>query len=232
MIVSMLKPGEAAGRAYGREGAALPRHSNRARTLAAVLALIWLLAAIRPNYRHDWLLENLLVFVAIPLIARFGPGLRFSDASYTCLFVFFALHLLGAHYTYAEVPYPQWYQAISGHSFTADFGAGRNHFDRLVHFLYGLLMARPAMELLGARAPPQGIWRWLLPVLFLISHSVIYELVEWAAALLFGGDLGAAYLGTQGDVWDAQKDMALAALGAALGVSFWLHPPAATTRPG
>jgi putative membrane protein len=71
-----------------------------------------------------------------------------------------------------------------------------------------------AWDLFAARAAPRGLWRWLMPLLFVMSHSVIYELVEWLAAEVFGGDLGQAYLGTQGDVWDAQKDMALAALGA------------------
>ena len=80
------------------------------------------------------------------------------------------------------------------------------------------------MELLDARARPIGLWRWLLPVLFLMSHGALYESIEWIAAEIFGGDLGAAYLGTQGDIWDAQKDTALAALGAMLGVSFWLAP--------
>jgi putative membrane protein len=101
-------------------------------------------------------------------------------------------------------------------------GWSRNHYDRFVHLAYGLLMGLPAIELLDRRAPPQGFWRWLLPVLFLASHSVIYELIEWAAALVFGGELGEAYLGTQGDPWDAQQDMALALGGAALAVSFWL----------
>jgi putative membrane protein len=197
-------------------------HSVLAKRLGAAFALIWVALAIAPWYREDWLLENMLVLIAVPLIARYGPSLRLSDTSYVLLFVFFTLHVIGAHYTYSEVPYDQWYEALTGRSFTGDFGAGRNHYDRLVHFLYGLLMARPVMELLDARARPTGIWRWLLPVLFMMSHGALYETIEWLAALLFGGDLGMAYLGTQGDVWDAQKDTALAALGAALGVSFWL----------
>lgn len=200
----------------------MPRHSDWAKRLALALAVIWALLAIDPVYRQDWALENALVLIAVPLLARFGPGLRFSNATYTCLFLFFSLHLVGAHYTYSEVPYMNWYETLSSRSFAGDFGTGRNHFDRLVHFLYGLLMARPSIELLAARAPPSGFWRWLLPVLFLTSHSVIYELIEWGAALLFGGDLGVAYLGTQGDIWDSQKDMALASFGAMLGVSLWL----------
>lgn len=198
------------------------RHSAVAKHLAAAFAVIWFALAISPWYRQDWLLENMLVFIAVPLIARYGPSLRLSDTSYVLLFSFFTLHLIGAHYTYSEVPYDQWYEALTGRSYTADFGTGRNHYDRLVHFLYGLLLARPVMELLDSRARPVGIWRWLLPVLFMMSHGALYEMIEWLAALLFGGELGMAYLGTQGDVWDAQKDTALAALGAALGVSFWL----------
>ncbi|MEZ5457886.1 MAG: DUF2238 domain-containing protein [Steroidobacteraceae bacterium] len=198
------------------------RHSRTARMLGAVFALIWLALAIDPWYRQDWLLENVLVFIAVPLLARYGPDLKLSDASWVCLFAFFTLHAIGAHFTYAEVPYGRAYEWLSGRSFEADFGAGRNHYDRLVHFLYGLLMALPVIELLDARARPMGLWRWLLPVLFLLSHGALYESIEWVAAEIFGGELGMAYLGTQGDVWDAQKDTALAALGAVLGVTFWL----------
>lgn len=193
--------------------------SRTARILGASFVLLWLALAIAPTDRQDWLLENVLVLVAVPLLARFGAGLRLSDASWACLFAFFTLHVVGAHYTYSEVPYQGWYEALSGRSFVADFGSGRNHYDRLVHFLYGALLALPVIELLDARARPTGLWRWLLPVLFLVSHGSIYEMIEWGAAEIFGGDLGAAYLGTQGDVWDAQKDMALAALGAVIGVT-------------
>lgn len=189
-------------------------HSPLARRLGAALAVIWLVLAIDPSYRQDWLLENVLVLIAVPLLARYGPSLRLSDASYVCLLIFFTLHLIGAHYTYAEVPYERW--------LGTDLGLERNQYDRLVHFLYGLLMALPVIELLDARARPSGLWRWLLPVLFLLSHGGVYESIEWLAALVFGGDLGQAYLGTQGDVWDAQKDTGLAAVGAAIGVSFWL----------
>lgn len=201
---------------------ALRDHSPLARHLGAVLGVIWLALAIAPAYRQDWLLENVLVVIAVPLLARYGPSLRLSDASYVCLFIFFTLHLIGAHYTYSEVPYDRWYTWVTERTLSADLGLERNQYDRLVHFLYGLLMALPVIELLDARARPSGLWRWLLPVLFLLSHGGIYECIEWLAASVFGGELGQAYLGTQGDVWDAQKDTSLAAMGAVLGVSFWL----------
>lgn len=186
--------------------------------LLGAFVLWWLLLAIRPSYRQDWLLENLLVFVAVPLLVWSYPRLRLSNRTYACLFAFFSLHAVGAHYTYAEVPYDRWAQAVAGQTISGALGLDRNHYDRLVHFAYGLLVTPAAIEVLDARAPQRGLWRWLVPLLFMISHSTIYEMIEWAAAVVFGGELGQAYLGTQGDVWDAQKDSAMAGLGAFIAV--------------
>lgn len=183
----------------------------------------WSLLAIAPRYRQDWLLENVLVFVGLPLLVVFHR--RFSDLALTFLTVFFALHALGAHYTYSEVPYDAWWEAAFGESLNAQFGFERNHYDRLVHFSYGLLVTPAAIDLLDARAPQSGIWRWLLPFLFMTAHSTIYEVIEWSAAMLFAGDLGQAYLGTQGDVWDAQRDSALAMFGTLIAL-LWLRWPA------
>jgi putative membrane protein len=183
--------------------------------LFAAFVLIFAALAIAPSYREDWLLENLLVFVAVPLLVANYRRLRFSNFAYTCLFVFFVLHEIGAHYTYSEVPWRDWLAALTGGQVTL---AGRNHYDRFVHFAYGLLLMPAVWELFERRAAPQGLWRWLMPLLFLMGHSVIYEMIEWLAAIRFGGELGVAYLGTQGDEWDAQKDMAFATLGAVLGL--------------
>jgi putative membrane protein len=184
--------------------------------LLVVFTAIWIMLAIAPWYRQDWLLENVIVFVAVPLFVATCPRLRFSNLAYTCLFAFLVLHEIGAHYTYSEVPWRDWLSTVNGEDATR---AGRNHYDRFVHFCYGLLILPVAWELFAARASPRGLWRWLMPPLFVMSHSVIYELVEWLAAEVFGGDLGMAYLGTQGDAWDAQKDMALAATGAFVGTA-------------
>ena len=183
--------------------------------LLATFMAFWLLLAIDPVSRQDWVLENLLTIAAISIFILTRNKLRFSNAAYVCLFVFFCLHAIGAHYTYSSVPYDDWWRALTGHSLNSFFGFGRNHYDRLIHFLYGALMLLPALEIFIAYAPPRGIWRVLMPVLFIMSHSVIYETIEWIAALVVAPDLGQAYLGMQGDSWDAQKDMALAALGAA-----------------
>lgn len=178
--------------------------------LAAYLA-IWLALAINPVFRKDWLLENIIVFVAVPLFVLTARRLRFSDFTYTCLFAFFVLHAIGAHYTYSLVHYADWWQALGG-------GApeGRNHYDRFVHFIYGLLVTPAAVEVFEHYGRYSRPWAFLMPWMFMAGHSVIYELIEFVAAIAFGGDLGQAYLGTQGDVWDSQKDMALALAGATL----------------
>jgi putative membrane protein len=194
--------------------------------LLAAFVCIWAGLAIAPHYRADWLLENIIVFVALPLFIRSARRWRFSDRAYACLFAFLVLHSIGAHYTYSEVPYDAWARALTGRSINDALGWDRNHYDRLVHFSYGLLLLPASIELFDRVAPPRGFWRTLLPVLFIMSHSVIYELIEWGAALLFGGDLGQAYLGTQGDVWDAQKDTALATLGAVVSMAGQRRPGA------
>ena len=183
--------------------------------LLAAFSVIWIALAIFPWYRQDWLLENVIVLVAVPMLVWNYRRLRLSNFAYTCLFVFLVLHEIGAHFTYSEVPWREWFQALGRGEPAA--AVGRNHYDRFVHFSYGLLVLPAVWELIEARMSPQGVWRWLMPVFFVMSHSVIYEMIEWIAAVVFGGDLGVAYLGTQGDEWDAQKDMALATGGAVLG---------------
>ena len=186
--------------------------------LLALFAIIFLALGIAPLYREDWLLENVLVFIALPVLAFGIRRVRFTNLAYTSLFLFFVLHEVGAHYTYSLVPYDVWFEALTGRPLNELLGWQRNHYDRLIHFAYGLLIVPVVVELFGQVAAPRGVWRFILPVTFITSHSVIYELVEWAAAWRFGGDLGTAYLGTQGDEWDSQKDMALALLGAGLGM--------------
>jgi putative membrane protein len=180
-------------------------------SLLTVYLATWLALAIHPVFRKDWLLENFIVFIAVPLLVLTARRLRFSDFAYTCLFAFFVFHAVGAHYTYSLVPYADWWHAIGGGTIE-----GRNHYDRFVHLIYGLLVTPAAVEVFAHYGRyPRG-WAFLLPWMFMAGHSVLYELVEFGAALVFGGDLGQAYLGTQGDVWDSQKDMALALAGTTL----------------
>jgi putative membrane protein len=189
--------------------------------LASLFGIWWIVLGIRPLYRNPWLLENALVLAAVALLAVFHRRLLFSRVSYTLIFVFMCLHQVGAHYTYSEVPYDVWFQKLTGRTFNSLVGWERNNFDRIVHFSYGLLLAYPIREIFLRVVNVRGFWGYFLPLDLTMSTSMLYELVEWATAVVFGGDLGQAYLGTQGDEWDAHKDMALASLGAliAMGIT-------------
>ena len=190
------------------------RHARFLVILALVFAIEWLILAISPVDRADWALENALVAVFVVVIAVSYKHLPLSKISYSLIFVFMCLHEIGAHYTYAQVPYNAWFEAVFGTTLNDLLGWERNHFDRLVHFLYGLLLAYPVREIFLRVANVRGFWGYFLPLDLTMSTSMMFELFEWAAAELIGGELGMAYLGTQGDVWDAHKDMALASLGA------------------
>lgn len=184
-----------------------------------VFLAVWALSAWRPRYPADWWLENWLVLAALPLLLFIWRRAPLSRAGWIAVFGFLCLHEIGAHYTYSEVPYDEWARTVSGMTINELFRWERNHYDRLVHFLYGALLVQPLRDLIVRGTGLVGGWSYVLPVTFTMSTSVIYELIEWAAAEVFGGDLGMAYLGTQGDVWDGHRDMALASLGAVLAMT-------------
>jgi len=186
--------------------------------LGLIFGLWWSLLAIQPLHRGPWFLENALVFAGIALLGLFHRRLLFSRVSYTLIFLFMCLHQVGAHYTYSEVPYDAWFQALTGRTFNSLVGWQRNNFDRVVHFCYGLLLAYPVREVFLRVVNVRGFWGYFLPLDLTMSTSMLYELMEWGTSVVFGGDLGQAYLGTQGDEWDAHKDMALASLGALIAM--------------
>jgi putative membrane protein len=205
-------------RPAGQDAAAF-RPSRYPLWLLAAFAVFWLVLAIKPLHFKDWLLENVLTvaFVALLLITR--RRFPLSNVSYTLIFVYLCLHTIGAHYTYSRVPYDKVFRAVFGSGPTDWFGWRRNHFDRLVHFCFGFLLAYPIREMFLRIAGARGFWGYYLPLDVTMSFSMVYELIEWGAAMKFGGDLGQAYLGTQGDEWDAHKDMALASAGALIAMT-------------
>lgn len=192
--------------------------SRLVKILQTIFVLEWVILAIEPYYRSDWLLENILVILFIGLLMLARRHVVFSNTSYILIFIFLFLHEIGAHYTYSEVPYDKWFSYINGYTFNDLVGWERNHFDRLVHFLYGFLLVHPVRELFVQLAQLRGFWSYFFPYMVIAASSVFYEQIEWAAAEIFGGELGMAYLGTQGDVWDGHKDMGLASLGAFISI--------------
>lgn len=176
-----------------------------------VFMVVWISTFAGTTDMNNWLLENALVFIVLPLFIWTYRKYQFSDTSYLLVCIYLCLHVYGSKYTYAENPLGYWLQDA--------FGGSRNQYDRIVHFSFGFLLAYPMRELF-LRALRYPAWvAWVLPIEITLSISAFYELIEWAVADIFFREQGAAYLGTQGDVWDAQKDIFLAFTGAILATT-------------
>ncbi|HEX7125782.1 MAG TPA: DUF2238 domain-containing protein [Thermodesulfobacteriota bacterium] len=184
--------------------------NRRLKAIVGAYAVWWVLMAVRPVYPADWLLENLLVVPFVAVLAGTYRRFPLSDLSYGLVALFLALHAVGAHYTYSEVPIGDWAREA--------FGLSRNHFDRVVHLAYGLLLAYPVREVLQRAVRARDVVADLLALGVTLASSALYELIEWGVAVVVDPEAGAAYLGAQGDPWDAQKDMALAGLGAVVAM--------------
>lgn len=178
--------------------------------LSAYLVL-WIALGLKPVSRSDWFLENLLVFVTFIVLGATYVRFQFSTVSYALILFFLALHAFGAHYTYAEVPAGFWIAKI--------FHLDRNHFDRIIHFGFGFLILYPMRELLLRAARVHPRWTTLLAICAIFALSSFFEILEAIIVQLVHPDLGSAYLGTQGDIWDAQKDMAAALFGAVFAIA-------------
>ena len=173
--------------------------------------IVWVDSLIGTTDFSNWLLENLLVFVFVIASLWGYRKYQFSDLSILLICVYLCLHVYGSKYTYAENPLGFWLQDV--------FNWERNHYDRIVHFSFGFLLAYPMRELFLKWLRFPAWVAWVLPIEITLSIGAFYELIEWAVADLFFPAQGAAYLGTQGDIWDAQKDMFLATLGAILATT-------------
>lgn len=183
--------------------------------LGIIFLLAWILLAIKPVYRFDWFLENILVFVSVPFLIFFYRKNFFSDLSYALIFIFLMFHIVGAHYTFSEVP--------AGKKISECFGWERNHYDRMVHFLFGALLTVPVFEIISQKVSADEKWKLLFSFSLVFTAGGIYELLEWLTAIVVSPEAGSAYLGTQGDEWDAQKDLGLKLAGSLAAVIFLLR---------
>lgn len=156
-------------------------------------------------------MPTLLLLLAAPFLLRRWP---LSNASLACIVVFFALHTIGGRYTYVSVPYDRWAETLLGRSLGETFGFTRNMYDRFVHLAYGLLAVRPVWELLWRHVGTSRRVALYIAVECVIALSAAYEIFEWLLTIVLAGPLAENYNGQQGDIWDAQKDMALALAGA------------------
>ncbi len=173
--------------------------------LFGAYVVVFTILAISPFSRDVWFVENLpIVLIVLYLVFLYWRGVKFSNTSYVLMSVLIFLHTIGGHYTFERVPF-DWFNDF--------FGFERNMYDRVAHFSVGFY-AYPIAEYLSARKLANTKWLiYLTPLFFIISVAAIYEMFEWWFAATYGGEAGAAFLGSQGDIWDAQKDMLMDTLG-------------------
>jgi putative membrane protein len=189
-----------------------PFAENRVlQALVAGYALVFLWSAIRPKYPRDWWLEMLLAFVFMAVLVATHRRFVFSNLSYALIALFLSLHTYGAHYTYAESAFGDWLKAA--------LDLPRNHYDRIVHFCFGVLIVYPMHEIARRVLHLRGGWSFAMPWLTALAMSGGYEILESWTARIVSPELGIAYLGTQGDEWDAQKDMSLANSGSLISLT-------------
>jgi putative membrane protein len=183
---------------------ALDDRTPLAALLCALAVLAW--SAIGPHDRVTWLMEVAPAFIAIPVLVATRRRFPLTPLLYTLIAIHVGILALGGHYTYAEVPLGFWVRDA--------FGLSRNHYDRLGHLAQGFIPALVAREILLRTSPLRpGRWLGVLVTSVALAISALYELVEWAAAVILGQGAD-AFLGTQGDPWDTQSDMLMALVGA------------------
>lgn len=178
-------------------------------TLAAIP-----LSFIDAPFPQELILQHIPTSVGLVMLAFAVVFLRPSGGSFTCLLAFTWLHLIGARWIYSFVPYDAWAEQLTGVSVSEHFGWKRNHYDRFVHFSSGILGVPPASECLqrfGNMRPPGAA---LMGISCVLAVGAVYEILEWQIAVTFSPEQAEAYNGQQGDIWDPQKDLALAGFGA------------------
>jgi putative membrane protein len=186
--------------------------------LLAGYLVFWGAMGVAPLDPQNWALSSILPLTFVAALVFGRRSMPLSVTSYALIAGFLALHTVGAHYTYAQVPVGRWLQGL--------LGLQRNHFDRVTHFAFGLLLTYPLFELFrrltGARRP----LLFYLTFMTQLGLAGAWEIIESVVAQLTRPDLGAAFLGSQGDPWDAQHDMLAATCGTVLALlltAAWSH---------
>jgi len=174
--------------------------------LCLAMVAVIIITGYRPEKVFDWWLENAAALTFIAILGSTYRRLPLSDLSYVLIFVYLSMHEWGAEYKYSDVPLGEWMKPW--------LGTTRNHYDRVMHLSYGLLLAYPMQEWFMRVVGVTSRWRYLLPVESTLAFSACYEMLEAFAASVLTPERGEEFVGMQGDIWDSQKDMFMAGLGA------------------
>lgn len=181
------------------------------------------LSFVSAPYPTELVLQHVPTVLGIGLLAGATVGFQPSRISFGCCLGFVWLHLIGARWIYSFVPYDELAHWISGRTLSDVFGWQRNHYDRGVHLASGLLGVPPISEVLQRQLGSRPLASCFLAVGGVLAIGAVYEILEWQIAITFSPQMAEAYNGQQGDVWDAQKDLALAGLGAVVSTAFFFR---------
>jgi putative membrane protein len=205
----------------------LPSDAWNRRILAAFL-LLWAVSCISVPYPKYFWLQHVPTISAVIALVLADHRYHIGRLSYTLIVAFLALHLIDARYLYSFVPYDDWSERMFGFSITDRFGFTRNHYDRVVHFCFGLLLVIPSWRFSRRVMRLDPLWSAAFAMSTILAASTLYEIFEWLAAVVMAPDWADSYNGQQGDAWDAQRDIAIAACGAVAGLGIaairWFRP--------
>ncbi|MDA0832810.1 MAG: DUF2238 domain-containing protein [Planctomycetota bacterium] len=193
-------------------------HDRFQQVLFSCFLLFLVASCINPPYPNFLLMQHVPTLLAAWLLAYLSNRFEISRFSFASIVLFLALHTIGARYLYSYTPYDAWSEKFFGFGINETFGFERNHYDRLVHFSFGLLMAVPIQEFERRYLRLSPKVASLLAIECILATSAAYELLEWLVAVVFTPDWADKFLGQQGDIFDAQKDTALATLGAMISI--------------
>ena len=196
----------------------LPTDRNNCPWLVAFV-MLWAISCIAVPYPEYFVMQHVPTVVAVVGLVIAERKQLIDRLGFAMIVGFLMLHLLGARYLYSFVPYDDWTQHLFGVRVTDYFEFRRNHYDRLVHFCFGLLFVYPLWRFFERRLGVMGWWPAVLAVCMVLAAGAVYEICEWLTAMTFAPDWADAYNGQQGDVWDAERDMAIAALGSLIAVA-------------
>ena len=183
--------------------------------LIAIYAVGFTVLAIRPYDRWDWALENFFPVSMLLVLVGTYPYFKFTRLACYLLFFYLFVQTYGGHYTYALAPPFNWLRD--------EFHLSRNHYDRVAHFMLGFLMAIPIREILLGFVVTSRRWMAFITASIVLAIGAFYEFIEWWVAKLVWPELGDAFLGTQGDIWDSHWDMFLALVGAILALALFMR---------
>lgn len=194
------------------------------KTSTALMATIFIMSWIKPIWPAEQALHSSLTVIAFLILWRHVKTNRVTDLNFFLIIIFLLIHSIAARWLYSNTPYDKWLEAALGFSLNHYLGWTRNHFDRLVHFLYGFCFTPAIISYAVDRYDQTRKKGFIIAISAIMITSLWYEWFEWLIAITLSANDAEAYNGQQGDMWDAHKDMLLATIGSLVWAKACLNP--------